>query len=220
MRRTIAATAAALTLAACTIDSYDTGTGEYSLTQADFVEAHSDAELAVDYVLTDTGERLTLSPRPSASWITTADSLYRAIIYYNKVSDTEAEPLSLSSVPTLTPVPAEEFEDGIVTDPVNFESLWISSSGKYVNLGFYIKVGQIDEDMELHTIGIIDEGTVTNDDGTRTVCLRFYHDQGDVPEYYSSKYYASIPCAALDADSLALTINTYDGTVERRLRLE
>lgn len=219
MRRIIVAMTAALTLAACTIDSYDTGTGKYSLTRADFVEAHSDAEGSVDYIITDSGERLTLLPRVSADWIITADSLYRATIYYNKVSDTEAEPINLSSVPTLLPTPAEKFEDGLLTDPVTLESLWVSTGGRWLNIGFYLKVGQIGEDARLHTIGLIDEGSVTNPDGTVTARLRLYHDQGDVPEYYSSKYYVSIPCAAIAADSAAIIINTYDGPAERRLRI-
>lgn len=205
-------------LTACTIDSYDTGTGAYSLTQADFVEAHSDGNREVDYVLTDDGERLTVSSRIAPEWMETADTLYRAVLYYNKVSSTEAEPMALSLIPTLLPAPKEKYDE-VRTDPVKFESLWISGNGRYLNIGLYLKVGHIDEDAELHTIGLIDDGTVTNSDGTRTARLRLYHDQGDVPEYYSSKYYVSIPCKVFDTDSVSITLNTYDGPVERRLWL-
>lgn len=216
--RKIVTVMAVAALTACTIDSYDTGTGAYSLTQADFVEAHSDGNREVDYVLTDDGERLTVSSRIAPEWMETADTLYRAVLYYNKVSSTEAKPMALSLIPTLLPAPKEKYDE-VHTDPVKFESLWISGNGRYLNIGLYLKVGQIDEEAELHTIGLIDDGTVTNSDGTRTARLRLYHDQGDVPEYYSSKYYVSIPCNVFDTDSVSITLNTYDGPVERRLRL-
>lgn len=215
MRKTIIALAAAV-LAGCTTDSYDSGTGYYSLMRADFVEAHSAADNTIDYIVTDAGDRLLLSPRTSASWIEKADTFYRAIAYYNPAGSDAAEPLSLSSVPVLVPVKASNYES-ISTDPVRTESLWMSANGKYINMGIYLKVGQIDEGAELHAIGIIDDGTVTNPDGTRTARLRLYHSQGDVPEYYSSKYYVSIPCDRITADSVAVTINTYDGSAEWRL---
>jgi len=41
-----------------------------------------------------------------------------------------------------------------------------------------------------------------------------------VPEYYSQRTYVSIPLTGVDADSLWLTVNTYDGLVIRKLILE
>ena len=43
----------AAVLAACQVDSYDSGDGEYSLLTADFVEAHTSQASAVDYAVTD-----------------------------------------------------------------------------------------------------------------------------------------------------------------------
>lgn len=217
MRKVVIAFAVAA-LGACTTDSYDTGTGELSLMRADFVEAHSTEGNVVDYVVTDDGDRLSLSPRPSAEWIEKADTIYRAVMYYNRKGSGEAEPIVLSPVPVLVPVPAEK-HDSISTDPVRFESMWTSADGKYINMGIYLKVGKVDGDAELHTIGIIDDGAVFNPDGTKTARLRLYHDQGDVPEYYSSKYYVSIPCGRIAADSVIVTVNTYDGTVKWRTRI-
>ena len=45
-------------VAACTIDAYDKGEGDYSLTTAELVEAHVGSDKQVDYVDTDLGERL------------------------------------------------------------------------------------------------------------------------------------------------------------------
>lgn len=217
MRKGLLAMATVL-LAACATDSYDSGTGKFSLTQADFVEAHTTSDNAVDYVLTDNGEKLTLTQRKTAAWIDTADTLYRAILYYNKVSNTEAEPVSLSRLPVLSPVIADSIGERH-TDPVKFESMWISNNGRYINIGFYMKNGTTDAEPGQHTVGMMYEGERDNADGTRTVRLRLYHDQGDVPEYYSSKYYVSIACSGIDADSVSIAINTYDGPIERRVKL-
>ena len=70
-------------LSSCTEDNEDKGDGEYSYLRADFVEAHVGEDKRVDYVLTDDGDSLRTNPPFSVSWITTADTVYRAIFYYN-----------------------------------------------------------------------------------------------------------------------------------------
>lgn len=202
-------------LSACSSDSYDTGTGTYSLTRADFGEIHSAAPKTADYIVTDDGDRFTLTKPHNADWLAKADTLYRGIIYYNLKEDGRAEVVSMGAVPVLSAKPREEFEEGVMTDPVRFESLWLSASGRYVNVGFYLKNGTAEDSQALHTIGVVDEGTAGNADGTRTAVFRLYHDQGGVPEYYSTRYYVSIPCGTIDADSVRLLINTYDGETER-----
>ena len=202
-------------LPACSSDSYESGMGTYSLTRADFVEVHSVAPRTADYAVTDDGERLVLTAPKTADWLTKGDTIYRAVMYYNLQADGRAEVVSLASVPVLRGKPREEFEEGVMTDPVRFESLWMSASGRYVNVGFYLKNGAAEDSQALHTIGVVDEGTAENADGTRTAVYRLYHDQGGVPEYYSTRYYVSIPCGTIDADSVRLLINTYDGETER-----
>lgn len=199
---------------ACSSDSYDTGTGTYSLTRADFGEIHSAAPKTADYIVTDDGERFALTKPHNADWLAKADTLYRGIIYYNPKEDGRAEVVSMGAVPVLSAKPQEEFEEGVKTDPLKFESLWLSKSGRFVNIGFYMKVGVAEDPEAIHTIGLIDEGTVDNADGTRTAVYRMYHDQGGVPEYYSSRYYVSIACKTIDADSVRLLMNTYDGEIE------
>lgn len=200
---------------ACSSDSYDTGTGSYSLTRADFGEIHSAAPKTADYIVTDDGDRLALTAPKTADWLAKGDTLYRGIIYYNLKEDGRAEVVSMGAVPVLSAKPQEEFEEGVKTDPLKFESLWLSRSGRFVNIGFYMKVGVAEDPEAIHTIGLVDEGTVDNADGTRTAVYRMYHDQGGVPEYYSSRYYVSIACKTIDADSVRLLMNTYDGEIER-----
>lgn len=232
------ALAALPALTACENDAYDSGTGPLSLTRADFVEVYTGGDCAVDHVLTDDGCRLALSKRVTRTWLDKPDTLYRAVLYYNVAAETAAgsmgsagvagsvggmtavEPVALSMVPVLYPQAADSFRDGVRTDPVKFESMWVGGNGRYVNIGFYLKNGRMGEESLTHTVGMVYRRTVTNADGTRTVHLELYHDQGGVPEYYSSRYYVSVPCGEIDGDSVSIAMNTYDkGMFEKTIRI-
>lgn len=217
-------------LSACTNESYDSGTGALSLTRADFVEAHTDDGCAVDYAFTDDGLRIVLIARPTVEGMDVPDTLYRAVLYYNVYDDyaipsltsidLAAKAVGLSMVPVLYPKDAGGFKNGIHTDPVKFESIWLSENGRYINMGFYLKTGRPDADDALHTIGLAYTGTTVNADGTRTAAMTFYHDRGGMPEYYFSRYYVSVPCDEIDDDSVRITVNTYDGgLVTKTLRI-
>ncbi len=218
MRNIMAAMVVVVAFAACQSDSYETGQGPYSLMQADFVEAHTSALGLMDRVETDESHVFSLAQPQEVKWATTPDSLYRALLYYEKANDSVARTVSISQVPTLHPKQLKP-EETLCTDPVKFESMWISANGKYLNLGLYLKNGSTQGDSLHHTVGMIRESETTDGDGKRTVSLRLYHDQGGVPEYYSSRYYVSVPCKEIDADSVVVTINTYNGAVERRFFL-
>lgn len=205
-------------LASCETDSYDKGEGKYSLLQADFVDAHSNADKAIDRVVTDDGMTYTLTSQPTANWIVTADSVYRTILYYNKVDTATATPLAISPVTVLNIFQLKDGET-MKTDPVTLESVWLSKNGKYLNLGMYMKTGKIEGGLSLQTIGMVSDSLSIHNDGTSTMHLTFYHDRGTTPEYYSSRCYVSIPCTQLVADSVSLTVHTYDGVVTRQLCL-
>ncbi|MBR7170649.1 MAG: NigD-like N-terminal domain-containing protein, partial [Prevotella sp.] len=192
--------------------------GELSLATAEFVEAHANGNKQMDYVITDNDERLTVSPQPSVKWMTTPDSLYRALLYYNNVGEGVIEPLSITQVPTLSIYPDWMIQD-IKTDPVTFESIWQSANGKYLNMAFYLKIGEVGKDAELHTISIIQDTIIQNADGTATSFMCLYHDQGDMPEHYSSKCYISIPRDSIKADSVCMGINTYKGVLYKKVAL-
>lgn len=205
-------------LMSCEQDTYDKGDGTYSYTQADFCEAYSNSSKAIDYIVTDEGERLQLTAPFVSNSIAVADSVYRTIVYYNKVEQGKAELVSMGIVPTLAIADADGFED-LETDPVKLESAWVSSSGKYVNLALWLKIGEMREGAERQSIGMVCEGVSDNSDGTRTAYLRLHHGQGDVPEYYSTKYYVSMLVSQIDADSVCISVNTYDGDVRKHLAL-
>lgn len=209
---------AILLLASCETDSYDKGEGQYSLMQADFVEAHTDADCRVSYVLTDEGDSLLAEPRFTTSAIGRADTAYRAILYYDRVGTQGFKARSFSLVPTLRPMLADTLER-VLTDPLKLESLWRPNRGRYVNMGVLLMSGLPDTDDQRHAVGLVLDSVQRHADGLATACCRLYHDQGGVPEYYSVRRYLSIPVSALDADSLRLAVTTYNGVVVKTVPL-
>lgn len=206
-------------LLACEQDAYDKGEGSLSLLRADLVEAHVDAAKNVDYVVTDEGQQLTIDGQLTARWLTQPDTVYRAILYYQQQGNT-ARDASIGQVATLTMRRPDFFKGNIKTDPVRFESAWVSNTRRYLNAGIYLMMGNgDDDDKAIHTLGLVGDTLTTNADGTRTWHMRLWHDQGGVPEYFAQRTYLSIPLYRLDADSLCLSINTYEGVVEKTFRV-
>lgn len=213
---------AAMMAAGCQTDSYDTGEGAYSHTTATFAEAQADSRKQITAFETDEGLHYRVTNPATASWVTRADSTYRTIVYYDTPGDGSGVRLqAISQVPVLAVRPAAGVKE-MKTDPAGFESLWMSRNGRYLNLGIILKVGQTDgSDKERHVIGMTAGQMVTAPDGRRTLPLTLYHDQGGVPAYYSQKYYVSIPASALqNADSVALSITTWEGPVVKRIAVK
>lgn len=195
-----------LALLSCTQDVYEKGEGTYSRMQAEMVLAHANSDKQIDYVVTDEDERLVTAPPFTTSWITTADSTYRGILYYNK-GDKLAEAISFNRVTVLSP---RQIKD-IKTDPVKIETCWVSTNKTYLNLGVRLMVGNTTDTKAKHLVAAHLVGKQTNSDGTKTIHLQFYHDQNDVPSYYSLRTYFSIPLSDITADSVSISINTHEG---------
>ena len=205
----IALTAALL--ASCENDTYDKGEGAYSYLQADFVEAHANGEKEIDYVITDNGDSLSLVTPCAAAWDKTANSTYRAALYYNKVEGGKAKAVIIEQVLTMSFTPADSITE-MKTDPIGVEAVWTDSRKRYVNLTLTLKVGTVSNDSEKHKVTLVPDSLhINGSDSSRTLHLTLYHDKGDIPEYYTEKYYFSLPSAqfaALDADSVAIHANT------------
>lgn len=207
----------------CSQDIYEKGEGKYSLMRGDFVEAMSDANKQLVSMVTDDGEALPLLKPYSAKWIATSDSLYRCMLYYNKVENDNgsyaAEVISLGQVPCLRVKTLSEMEDEFRTDPLKLESSWLSKSGKYLNLRLQLKTGVTDDTAAIQKVGIVADTLIRYADNTSSLRLMLHHDQGNVPEYYSTTAYVSLPTDSLPADTVCLSINTYDGLVRKRFVL-
>ena len=203
---------------ACQHDYYDKGTGPYSLMQAELVEAYAATPQQLSRVVSDQGELLTLVPPIEAQWATKTDTAYRALLYYNKVEG-GAEPVSCSQVATAVILPLDSFKKGVRQDPVRFESAWVSKSGRYLNTTLYLITGEAPTKDDHHLMAIADDSLAVNADSTRTQRLRLYHHRGNMPEHYSQRALISIPLHNVHADSIAFTVQTYDGPVTRRMSI-
>ena len=223
IKQSLAVIAFLITITACTSESYDAGDGPNSYLTADLVLLHTSQDKSVRSALLDDGTTLQFSNPFAQEWLARPDSVYRALLYYDKTvatSDAAASnPTSTSivrarsvrSVPVLRPVEAAKV-DAMRTDPVGFESLWMSKNKSYINLSLLLKSGKAEGDEALHALGVVSDGTTTDAAGRRTLHLTLYHDQGGVPEYYTVQQYVSIPTQLLEeADTVELTLNTYNG---------
>ena len=211
-------------VASCTQDAYEKGEGAYSLMRGDFAEANVNSNREVTSITTDDGEILPLTTLATAQWISRPDTIYRCMLYYNKVKAADgklaAEVISLGRVPCLYVKPLTSFEKTYKDDPVKFESIWNSKSGKYLNLHLQLKTGYTEDSTAVQKLDIVTDSLISYPSGRRTLSLLLYHDQSNVPEYYSTQAYVSIPTTALAVDSIRLYINTYSGPVIKTLPIQ
>lgn len=219
MRTSFIAILSALAVTACTTDYYEKGEGEYSTLQGDFVEAHANAELKIDYIKTDNDELIGMTNPVSKSWITKADSMYRSVVYYKKEGAT-ASIESIVQIPVAVILPTKEVAKRMkrLNDPLTLESAWISKNKRFLNISLYVKSGATEDSNATQRLGIANDSTKSVN-GKVTWHLRVCHDQGEVPEYYSEQTYFSLPLYKISADSLVLTFNTYDGVVTKQFSL-
>lgn len=211
-------------LFACENEVYDTGDGPLSDMRADFVEAQTDADARMASVETDDGERLYLTGAVTVGWMERPDTVYRALLYYNKVKADGgtycAEPLGITQV-LVPPVTAVgDMNDDLKADPLDFVSSWKSANGKYLNLELGVKTGTVDGSYGTQTLGLVCLGVDERADGTRLVRLALYHDQAGVPQYYTATVYLSIavsrlPIEPTEGDEVSVDIETYGGTLTR-----
>lgn len=212
---------AMLAFFSCSQDTYEKGEGEYSLMQAEMVEAHANGQKQIDYALTDEGVRLDFSEPLGRSWVEKTDTIYRVLLYYNKVSGSAAVKVvacNLVGVPSI--VPADSMRQGVKTDPVRLESVWMGKNRRYLNTAVYLKIGNTSDAEAKHKIGVVADTTLTYPDGKNTLCMRLYHDQGGVPDYYSQRTFFSVAMQKVQADSVRMTINTDNGLVTKTFSLK
>jgi hypothetical protein len=211
-----------LLLAACSYGDYEKGEGDNSLLRADFGEMYTEADNSVKTLETDDGYRITLEKPYTAQWLSKPDTLYRALLYYKLPANEAPQIVSAVQVPTVSPHPTIFFHDTIITHPVGFESAWMSRNCRYLNLGLLVKTGSLTDDRQLEKqqFSIVRDTLRLNPDSTRTLCLRLYHDQANQPEYYTQDFFLSVRTSPSQADSVSITINTYDGQVQKTLPIK
>jgi hypothetical protein len=177
---------------------------------ADMGEVTVNSDKQVTAFTTDDGDSYTLTSPATAQWIQTADTTYRAIIYYNKVENGQAEYMGLASVPTMPPVEHWRIKEH-PQDPVGFESAWLAKNKKYINLGLLFKSGYVEDTMGRHLISVVQDTILVNANQTTTAYYRFLHSQNETPEYFTNRHYVSILLPQERPDTVHLSINTYGG---------
>ena len=211
---------ALLALGSCEQDVYDKGDSTYSYMRADFVEAVVGSDRSVSYVVTDDDQRLTLTAPMTKNWIQKSDTVYRAVLYYNYKEGPTVEAINLSRVSTLSVKRDAIVAQGLKTDPLGVESVWLSPNKKYLNLALLLKTGNLAEGQQLQTLAIVLTDVKVYDDGTRTSNLLLSHWQGDVPQYYTQRAYLSLSLADMLSDTINLRVNTHEGVITRKFHIK
>lgn len=209
---------AAAVLASCEHDGYESGDGSLSYLTAELAVLHTASNRSATSADLDNGTTLSISNPFTTSWMTKADTIYRALLYYDVATDgsKKVKARSVSAVPVLRPMEQSKVKD-MHTDPVWVESVWAAKSG-YINMSLLLKAGKTDGEDAVQTLGLVDCGTTVGNDGKRIRHLKLYHDQGGVPEYYTVQRYASIDTKDLgDVDAVSITLNTYSGEMTKTL---
>ncbi len=211
MKHIIIFVTALLMLSACKNDSYESGDGQYSYLQADFVEAYTSAAKELVSARTDDGDMLLFSPHVFKEWASTPDSVYRSLLYYNKVNDDRTtEVYSIVQIPVVK-IHKLKGTDEISTDPLFLKSAWISKNRKYLNLYFGIKTGVEDGNDNIQTLSVVYAPDVNNSNDSRNPYIKVVHKQNGVPEYYTSYGYISVPLNDFAlGTTIHLSVNTYD----------
>ena len=184
------------TLSACETDSYDTGDGTNSYLKAHFAEAHTAANAKLAFAVTDDGDTLRFPPNTSNKAFAKADSVYRVLYYYDQ-NGKNVNPRSIVALPVVQLSTNSKLE----TDPVTFESAWVSKNRKYFNIGFALKVGRSDGQDKKQRIGVVRDSLVRTPSGQHILYMHLVHSQNGVPQYYSQSYYISIPLKSLPTNT-------------------
>ena len=86
---------------------------------ADLAMVHTMDRQIADYMLTDEKDSVHFSPLARLDYAERADSFYRSLVYYNKVSSKASSAFAIQQVPVLFP---SVENDSVGTDPLSFEA--------------------------------------------------------------------------------------------------
>ena len=215
IRTRFAVIVAAVIMTACATEENPTGDNDYSYLKVEMAMATTGEAKTLRHAVTDGGDSLVFTPPLDCSWATTADSTYRAMVYYS-CEDQLPNVRGISAQQVLVLRMPKNKPDTIKTDPLSLESAWIDSRRRFLNLGLYVMTGKNGDADRRQTVGVICD-TITGKSGEpQTYNLTLLHNQNGVPQNYSARVYASIPITGISkGDTIRLSANTYDGAVTR-----
>lgn len=175
----------------------------------EFTEIQSNGNGTLTYLLTDSGDKYRVLEREGLDGLT-PDSIYRALCVY-QVTDVQEGTVQLYSaqkVLSMLPKPESSFKEGIRTDPLDIQSIWLS--GKYLNMVLL----PLAKDKG-HIFHFVENSLTQTDEGINRLELTLYHDQNGDYEAFTRKTYLSIPLWGYGdqlktGDRIILHINTYE----------
>lgn len=185
----------------------------------EFTEVQTNDKGVLTYLLTDQGDKYQILEREGLDGLT-PDSIYRTLCIY-QITDVEKETVQLYSaqkVLSMLPKPASAFSDGIRTDPLDIQSIWLS--GKYLNMVLLPMAKD-----KSHIFHFVENSLTQDNEGRAQLELTLYHDQNGDYEAFTRKTYLSIPLwrygNKLDTgDRIVLHIQTYEeGNTTREFTL-
>lgn len=201
-----------VSVSACKQETYESGDGEYSFLRSDFAEVSTSASGGIVSFSTDDNRQLQLKKPLNVNGLK-ADTVYRALVYYSQPPNGQLDVKNIRMINVSRPWTADKQPD-MKTDPTGWESVWLSSNKKYLNLSLKLMVG-VSEDKEAEQKQII---SVRKDAVVgRHVYLTLYHDQNGVPAYYTHKTFLSIPLGedVQSGDAFTIRVNTYEGVKQK-----
>ena len=230
----------AIGLTACTVESYDTGDGDYSYYTAEMVML-SLKEQTVNQGTLDDDRVLNLNTPLQTSIIqknfaqAVVGDICRLMLYFNKDSENNSTinaAKAIGAEPVLMPkiALADTLKAAIKTDPLTLVSSWKAKNGKYYNYKLSVKTG-VDDVAKTQTLGLICDSIRQTTATTSAqisaqetiVYLQLSHDQKNVPQFYSADVFFSISKKNIDAllehygikdktnITVRLSLNTYQG---------
>ena len=104
---------AAAVLASCEHDGYESGDGSLSYLTAELAGLHTASNRSATSADLDNGTTLSISNPFTTSWMTKADTVYRALLYYDVATDgsKKVKARSVSAVPVLRPMEQSKVKD-------------------------------------------------------------------------------------------------------------
>ena len=199
----------------CATDEYETGDNDFSYLKAEMAMVTTADTKTLRHAVTDSGDSLVFAPPLACSWANTADSTYRAMLYYSSEGDRSSiQGISAHQVLVLR-IPQGKPENA-KTDPLTIESAWIDKQRRFLNLGLYVMTGKSGDADSRQSVGVVCDTVKAATGSAPAYNITLVHNQNGVPENYSARVFASIPISGMEpGDTIRLQANTYDGTVTR-----
>ena len=205
------AVAMVFVITSCRHDPYETGDGELSYLHTDYADVTVTDGKITD-ITTDNNVSLNIKQGITIQSLASRDTTLRWLLYYNKVSETQpVELVSYRNIYVMNAIPASSLDEK-KNDPVKLTSVWVSPNRKYLNMHLGIMTGNAADNDSRQQLQIVCD-SVSNI-GRGTIFYSLYHNQNNIPEYYTQDVYLCTPYPA--QDTISITLNTYSGSTTRR----